>query len=144
MPVVNREVVLPVPRERAWELITEPSELEGWLADEVEFEPEEDAPLRVTDGGETREGVVEEVAEQRADRVPLGRLARRVGARGPSGRHALPRHRAPLRRRHDHLGPEADGAPAGLAALPGVDDVFSALSDPTRREVLRSVARARS
>src|SRR3954466_10807139 len=64
MPVVNREVVLPVPRERAWELITEPSELEGWLADEVEFEPEEDAPLRVTEGGETREGVVEEVAEQ--------------------------------------------------------------------------------
>ena len=63
MPVVNREVVLPVPRERAWELITEPSELEGWLADEVEFEPFEDSPLRVTDGGETREGVVEEVTE---------------------------------------------------------------------------------
>ena len=64
MPVVNREVVLPVPRERAWELITEPSELEGWLADEVEFEPFEDSPLRVTDRGETREGVVEEVADQ--------------------------------------------------------------------------------
>jgi uncharacterized protein YndB with AHSA1/START domain len=64
MPVVNREVVLPVPRERAWELITEPSELEGWLADEVEFEPLEDAPLRVTDRGETREGFVEEVSEQ--------------------------------------------------------------------------------
>ena len=59
MPVVNREVVLPVPRERAWELITEPSELEGWLGDEVEFEAEEDAPLRVDD----REGVVEEVAD---------------------------------------------------------------------------------
>src|SRR5881628_2501456 len=58
VPVVNREVVLPVPRERAWELITEPSELEGWLADEVEFEPTEDAPLRVTEGGETREGHV--------------------------------------------------------------------------------------
>src|SRR3954466_11064882 len=64
MPVVNREVVLPVPRERAWELITEPAELEGWLADEVEFEPEADAPLRVTEDGETREGVVEHVAEQ--------------------------------------------------------------------------------
>lgn len=64
MPVVNREVVLPVPRERAWELITEPSELEGWLADEVDFEPLEDAPLRVAwAGGEAREGVVEEVAE---------------------------------------------------------------------------------
>jgi uncharacterized protein YndB with AHSA1/START domain len=59
MPVVNREVVLPVPRERAWELITEPSELEGWLGEDVEFEPTEDAPLRVDD----REGVVEEVAD---------------------------------------------------------------------------------
>jgi uncharacterized protein YndB with AHSA1/START domain len=63
MPVVNREVVLPVPRERAWELITEPSELEEWLGDEVEFEASEDAPLRVTEDGETREGVVEEVTE---------------------------------------------------------------------------------
>jgi uncharacterized protein YndB with AHSA1/START domain len=65
MPVVNREIVLPVERERAWELITEPSELEGWLADEVEFSPEEDAPVRVAwDDGDSREGVVEEVAEQ--------------------------------------------------------------------------------
>ena len=63
MPVVNRDVVLPVPRERAWELITEPAELEQWLGDEVEFEPEEDAPVRVAwDSGEAREGVVEEVA----------------------------------------------------------------------------------
>ena len=60
MPVVNREVVLPVPRERAWELITEPSELEEWLGEEVEFEAEVDAPLRVDE----REGVVEEVADQ--------------------------------------------------------------------------------
>jgi uncharacterized protein YndB with AHSA1/START domain len=62
MSVVEREVVLPVPRERAWELITEPAELEEWLADEVEFEAEEGAPLRVAfdDGGE-REGVVEAV-----------------------------------------------------------------------------------
>src|SRR6478672_1746427 len=41
MPCVRREVVLPVDPERAWELITEPDELEGWLADEVELEPEE-------------------------------------------------------------------------------------------------------
>jgi len=66
MPVVNREVVLPVPRERAWELVTEPAELETWLADEVDFEPEEGAPLRTQDGGEVREGVVERVeAEER-------------------------------------------------------------------------------
>jgi uncharacterized protein YndB with AHSA1/START domain len=59
MPVVNREVVLPVDRERAWELITEPAELEEWLGDDIEFEPTEDAPMRVGD----REGVVEEVTE---------------------------------------------------------------------------------
>ena len=63
MPVVNREVVLPCDRERAWELITEASELEGWLADEVDFEAEEDAPLRITEDGQTREGVVEHVTE---------------------------------------------------------------------------------
>ena len=61
MPVVNREVVLPVTRERAWELVTEPAELETWLADEVEFEAEEGAPLRTEDDGEVREGVVEHV-----------------------------------------------------------------------------------
>jgi uncharacterized protein YndB with AHSA1/START domain len=62
VPVVERDVVLPVTRERAWELITEPAELEEWLADEVEFEPEEGAPLRVTwDGGDSRDGVVEAV-----------------------------------------------------------------------------------
>lgn len=59
MPVVNREVLLPCDRERAWELITEPAELEEWLGDDVEFEAAEDAPLRVGD----REGVVEEVTE---------------------------------------------------------------------------------
>jgi hypothetical protein len=57
MPVVNREVVLPCDRDRAWELITE--ELDGWLADDVEFEAVEDAPLRIED----REGVVEHVTE---------------------------------------------------------------------------------
>jgi uncharacterized protein YndB with AHSA1/START domain len=60
MPVVNREVVLPVPRERAWELVTEPAELETWLADEVEFEAAEGAPLRIDD----REGVVEHVTDE--------------------------------------------------------------------------------
>ncbi len=66
MPVVKREVVLPVPRERAWELVTEPEELETWLAEDVEFEPHEGAPLRTEDGGVIREGVVEHVeAEER-------------------------------------------------------------------------------
>ena len=61
MPVINREVVLPVSRERAWELVTEPEELETWLAEDVEFEAEEGAPLRTSDDGVVREGVVEHV-----------------------------------------------------------------------------------
>jgi uncharacterized protein YndB with AHSA1/START domain len=57
MSCVTREIVLPVPRERAWELVTDEAELREWLADEVEFEAEEGAPLRFDD----REGVVERV-----------------------------------------------------------------------------------
>ena len=63
---VRREIVLPVERERAWELLTEPRELREWLADDVELEPEEGAPLRVAwHNGEAREGVVEEVDDGR-------------------------------------------------------------------------------
>jgi uncharacterized protein YndB with AHSA1/START domain len=57
MPVVEREVVLPVTRERAWELITEPTELEEWLADDVEFEAEVGGRVCADE----REGVVEAV-----------------------------------------------------------------------------------
>ena len=47
MPVVNREVVLPVARERAWELITEPAELEELARPtRSSSRPTEDAPLR--------------------------------------------------------------------------------------------------
>jgi uncharacterized protein YndB with AHSA1/START domain len=60
MSCVTREIVLPVPRERAWELVTEEDELREWLADDVEFEAEEGAPLRADD----REGVVELVEDE--------------------------------------------------------------------------------
>ena len=66
LSTVRREIVLPVERERAWALLTEPGELREWLADDVELEPEEGAPLRVAWAtGEEREGVVEEVEERR-------------------------------------------------------------------------------
>ena len=38
------------------------------------------------------------------------------------------------------MGPAPDGAERRVDALPGVDDVFAALADPTRREVLRSLS----
>ncbi len=66
MSTVHREIVLPVDRARAWELLTDSAELEAWLADEVELEPEEGGEVRVEwDDGERREGVVEEVDEGR-------------------------------------------------------------------------------
>jgi uncharacterized protein YndB with AHSA1/START domain len=57
MSCITREIVLPVPRERAWELVTDEDELREWLADDVEFEAEEGAPMRADD----RDGIVEEV-----------------------------------------------------------------------------------
>ena len=60
MSCVTREIVLPVPRERAWELVTEEDELREWLADDVEFEPEEGAPMRADD----RDGIVELVDDE--------------------------------------------------------------------------------
>jgi uncharacterized protein YndB with AHSA1/START domain len=63
MPAVRREIVLPVPRERAWELLTDDAELSEWLADEVELDPEPGGPVRACwwDRGEERDGVVERV-----------------------------------------------------------------------------------
>ena len=60
MSCVIREIVLPVPRERAWELVTEEDELREWLADDIEFEAEEGAPMRADD----RDGIVELVEDE--------------------------------------------------------------------------------
>jgi uncharacterized protein YndB with AHSA1/START domain len=36
MPAIRREVVLPVQRVRAWELLTDPAELSEWLGSDAE------------------------------------------------------------------------------------------------------------
>ena len=63
---VMRSVVLPVPPEQAWDAITRPSELEEWLADEVEsdgpLEEGSEAVLRWDDGQE-RVAVVDAAEE---------------------------------------------------------------------------------
>ena len=56
---VRREIVLPVDRERAWELV---SELDGWLADEADFALQPGAEGTVTfEDGSRRHVAVEEV-----------------------------------------------------------------------------------
>ena len=62
---VEREAVLDADPDRAWEAITDPSELERWLADEVDLEPVEGAPVRFEVDGEERVGRVERVVEGR-------------------------------------------------------------------------------
>ena len=56
MPSVRREVVLPLPRERAWELLTDEAALREWLAEDAELEAEPGGAVRADD----REGVVED------------------------------------------------------------------------------------
>ena len=36
---VEREIVLPLTREEAWEALTEPEHLEEWFANDVELDP---------------------------------------------------------------------------------------------------------
>jgi uncharacterized protein YndB with AHSA1/START domain len=63
---VQRAIVLPVSRARAWDAITDPAELSRWLADEVELDLREGgaATFRWEDG-EMRTGVVDECTERR-------------------------------------------------------------------------------
>ena len=80
--MVRREIVLPVERDAAWELLSDPRELETWLADEVDLEIEPGAEGTVRwDHGEERDAVVEEVADGR-------RLALRWWTAGGDGTDA--------------------------------------------------------
>ena len=156
---VRREIVLPVERERAWELLTEPGELREWLADDVELEPEEGAPLRVAWAtGEAREGVVEEVEEQRRLRFRWDDDATGVPSRvewtlddAPGGTRVVVEERplvplelrgvpialAPARDRHHGAGARRR---ARVRVGMDVDAVFAALADPTRRAVIGRLA----
>jgi uncharacterized protein YndB with AHSA1/START domain len=60
--VVEREIVLPVAPDEAWDVACEPDGLREWLAPEVELElrPGGEGTFRWDDGGE-REAVVESV-----------------------------------------------------------------------------------
>lgn len=62
---VERDTVLDADAERAWEAISDPAELERWLADEVEMDLEEGSPARFEVDGTERRGRVERVVEGR-------------------------------------------------------------------------------
>lgn len=62
---MRRELVLPLERDEAWPLVSEPGELESWFADEVDIVLEPGAEGVVVVEGERREALVEEVVPQR-------------------------------------------------------------------------------
>ena len=142
MPVVNREVVLPVPTRARLGADHRAVRARGLARPtRSSSRPLEDAPLRVTERRRDPRGRRRGGHRARADRLPLGRLPRRVGARGRIP--AAPASSSPsTASRADTItwGPKLMALSRASDAVPGVDDVFSALSDPTRREVLRSVA----
>lgn len=63
MESIERRVTLPTDLEEAWDLLTRPEDLEGWLGAEVELDPTPGAAGLVVDhDGTRRRLVVDEVA----------------------------------------------------------------------------------
>ena len=61
---VTREIVLPLERDEAWRIVTEPGHLREWLADAVEIELVEGGRIEIGwDGGGGRTGTVETIEE---------------------------------------------------------------------------------
>jgi uncharacterized protein YndB with AHSA1/START domain len=75
---IEREIVLPSSPERVWREITDADALSGWLADQVQLDLVAGGEARFRDGGDVREGWVEEVSAPDPDAAPgsvAGRLA---------------------------------------------------------------------
>jgi uncharacterized protein YndB with AHSA1/START domain len=61
---VTREIVLPLRRDEAWRVVTEPDHLREWLADDVEIDLVEGGRIELGwEGGGSRHGVVETIEE---------------------------------------------------------------------------------
>ena len=133
---IEREIVLPVPPDEAWEALTEPEQLEEWFANDVELDtrPGGVGVFR-WDDGDVRHAVVETVEESGAARAALGRRRRgRADARRAPRRHPGARPRVVTRVEH--------GARASCERGVGdrVDAVFDALADPSRRYLVERLA----
>ena len=159
METVERHVTLPADLDEAWELLTDPDDLAGWLGREVVLDPTPGATGSVVDHDGTRRRLV-------VDEVDAGRrLAWRWWTEGddesqPGRDHARPRPRAappctssstlpsgstaaatsrPAPRLRGLVAPTPAprGAPAGRRRRPGVTD-----GPPTPRRAPRAVFEA--
>ena len=64
MDAIERRVALPVELGEAWELLTRPEDLRGWLGTEVDLDPAPGARGRVIDHDGTERRVVVDVVEE--------------------------------------------------------------------------------
>ena len=132
---VRREVVLPVDAERAWELITDPRELEGWLADDGRARARGGRAVRVEwEDGERREGVVEEVERGPPDRASCGARSPRASSGRSTPCPAAPASSSPSAALAPVVGP-AHGARSAAHASP--------VPGLTRARARRGLRRAR-
>ena len=65
--MIEREIVLPSPRQEVWEALTEPERLEDWFANDVDLDlrPGGGARFRWSNGEERRAVVIEVEPERR-------------------------------------------------------------------------------
>jgi len=86
MSAVERQVTLPASLDEAWDLLTRPEDLAGWLGREVDLAPTPGAAGVVVDHDGTRRRVV-------VDRVDAGhRLSWRWAEEGEDGTVGAPSH----------------------------------------------------
>ena len=153
------ELTVPASPEETWEALTDPEQLTGWLAEDAELDLRPGGDLAVRVDGEERGGFIEEVEAPRRlvfwwgpagdeptrveiELEPDGddtRAGRRV-ATAAGARRAWDRGRVLARRRQ--LAADAGARALGDLLMPAAaraDEVFTALSDPTRRAVLELI-----
>jgi uncharacterized protein YndB with AHSA1/START domain len=113
---IERELILPVPRERVWAALTQPAGLGAWFGTSANVDLRPGGVVTfVWDGGQfTNTGVIEVVE-------PLRRFAFRWHAH--NGQHAVPPHDAPTTRVEFTLDDHPDGTrlrlvESGFARLP--------------------------
>ena len=106
---IEREIVLPIPREEAWEALTEPERLEEWFANDVELDavPGGEGVFE-WDNGEVRHAIVESVEATHDNGGEDQRFTARIHA--PSPEAALGSILTVLDQTSGHLGLAEEGS----------------------------------
>ena len=158
---VRRAVLLPTPLETVWAALTDAGRLSAWLGSDVDLEPFPGGQIVVNEDGRIRRGVIVDMEPLRHLEIRWLPASRRMGFLwGPDDEPAgtggdvefvlapVPGERRLHLSHGGRTGPRSVvrtpcGAGGGVTAMdrePENANVFEALADPTRREVMRRLA----